>query len=48
VLPDADPVKAAQAIGPACFYGAGQVCSSAERIFVADNLKKKFVDAMVD
>lgn len=47
VLSDADPAKAAKAVAPACFFGAGQVCSSAERIFVADNVKKDFVDAMV-
>jgi acyl-CoA reductase-like NAD-dependent aldehyde dehydrogenase len=46
VLPDADPVKVAQIVAPACFYAAGQVCSSAERILVADNLKKAFVDEM--
>ena len=47
VLPDADPAKAAETIAAACFYAAGQVCSCAERIFVADNLKDPFVDAMV-
>lgn len=48
VLPDADPEKAAKAIAPACFFAAGQVCSSAERILVADNLQRDFVDAMVE
>lgn len=48
VLPDADPKKAAAAIAPACFFAAGQVCSSAERILVADNLEKPFVEAMVE
>ncbi|MCC6241179.1 MAG: aldehyde dehydrogenase [Phycisphaerales bacterium] len=47
ILPDADPVKAAQMIAPACFYAAGQVCSCAERILVADNLKQDFVDEMI-
>lgn len=47
VLSDADPEKAAQAIAPACFFAAGQVCSAAERIFVAGNLKQDFVDALV-
>lgn len=48
VLPDADPAKAAAAIAPACFFAAGQVCSAAERILVADNLEKPFVDAMAE
>ncbi|MFW6059395.1 MAG: aldehyde dehydrogenase family protein [Phycisphaeraceae bacterium] len=47
VLPDADPVKAARAVAGACFAAAGQVCSSTERIFVADNLKQPFVDEVV-
>lgn len=48
VLPDADPVKAARAVARACFASAGQVCSSSERIFVADNLKQPFVDEVVE
>jgi len=47
ILPDADPKKIAAAVASACFFAAGQVCSCAERIFVADNLKQEFVDAMV-
>ena len=47
VLPDADPAKIATCIAFACYYAAGQVCSSSERILVADNLKDDFVDAMV-
>jgi len=47
VLSDADPVKAATKIAGACFFGAGQVCSSAERIFVADDLREPFVDELV-
>ncbi len=47
VLDDADPIKAAAAIAPACFYAAGQVCSCAERIFVAQTHKQSFVDEMV-
>jgi succinate-semialdehyde dehydrogenase/glutarate-semialdehyde dehydrogenase len=47
ILPDADPVKVARMVAPACFYAAGQVCSSAERILVADNLKREFADEMV-
>lgn len=47
VLADADPVAAAKAIAPACFYAAGQVCSATERILVAEPIKQAFVDAMV-
>jgi acyl-CoA reductase-like NAD-dependent aldehyde dehydrogenase len=47
VLADADPVAAAEAIAPACFYAAGQVCSATERIFVAEPIKQAFVDTMV-
>ena len=47
VLPDADPAKAAAAIAPACFFAAGQVCSAAERILVADGVEGPFVEAMV-
>ncbi len=47
VLGDADPCKAAKGIANACFYEAGQVCSAAERIFVADNLKNELVDEVV-
>jgi succinate-semialdehyde dehydrogenase/glutarate-semialdehyde dehydrogenase len=48
VLPDADPAKAARTISDACFFAAGQVCSAAERILVAKDLKDEFVDAMVE
>jgi acyl-CoA reductase-like NAD-dependent aldehyde dehydrogenase len=48
ILPDADPKRIAPAIAMACYFAAGQVCSSAERIFVADNLHREFVDAMVE
>ena len=48
VLPDADPARAAAAIAPACFFAAGQVCSAAERILVADNIERPFVEAMVE
>jgi acyl-CoA reductase-like NAD-dependent aldehyde dehydrogenase len=47
VLPDADPETAAKAIAPSCFFAAGQVCSSGERILVAEPLKDAFVEAMV-
>jgi succinate-semialdehyde dehydrogenase/glutarate-semialdehyde dehydrogenase len=46
ILPDADPKQIAPAIAFACFFAAGQVCSCAERILVAKNLEKDFVDAM--
>lgn len=47
VLADADPAKVAAAVAPACFYGAGQVCSSSERILVADSIKDAFAEEMV-
>jgi succinate-semialdehyde dehydrogenase/glutarate-semialdehyde dehydrogenase len=47
VLDDADVIEAAAAIAPACFFAAGQVCSAAERILVAEPLRAKFVEAMV-
>ena len=47
ILPDADPRKIAPSIAHACFFAAGQVCSCAERILVAEDLKRDFVDAMV-
>lgn len=47
ILPDADPKQIAPCIAFACFYAAGQVCSSTERILVADELKKDFTEAMV-
>jgi len=48
ILPDADPKQIATCIAYACFYAAGQVCSCAERILVADSLKQDFVDAMIE
>jgi succinate-semialdehyde dehydrogenase/glutarate-semialdehyde dehydrogenase len=48
VLPDADPAKAAAAIASACFFAAGQVCSAAERILVAEEVREPFVDALVE
>lgn len=47
ILDDADPGKIAASIASACFFGAGQVCSCAGRIFVAENIYAAFVDAMV-
>jgi succinate-semialdehyde dehydrogenase/glutarate-semialdehyde dehydrogenase len=46
VLGDADPAKVAAAVAPACFYAAGQVCSSSERILVADSIKDAFAEEM--
>jgi len=48
VLPDADPERAAKAVAGACFFGAGQVCSAAERILVAQDVESAFVDALVE
>jgi succinate-semialdehyde dehydrogenase/glutarate-semialdehyde dehydrogenase len=47
ILSDADPAQIATCIAFACFFAAGQVCSCAERILVAENLKDRFVEAMV-
>jgi len=46
VLPDADPKQIAPCIAFACFFAAGQVCSCAERILVAKDLERDFVEAM--
>lgn len=48
ILSDANPQEIAAAIGFACFFAAGQVCSAGERILVAENLKNDFVEAMVE
>lgn len=48
VLPGADLDKAAARIADACFFAAGQVCSAAERILVAQELKSEFVDRMAE
>ena len=47
ILPDADPKQVAPCLAFACFFAAGQVCSCAERILVAKEIEKDFVDAMV-
>lgn len=47
VFEDADPVATAKALASACFHSAGQICSSAERIFVAESIKGAFVETMV-
>jgi succinate-semialdehyde dehydrogenase/glutarate-semialdehyde dehydrogenase len=46
VLPGADLKMAAARIADACFFAAGQVCSAAERILVADAVKDDFVELM--
>jgi len=47
VLPDADPAAIAPALATCCFFAAGQVCSAAERILVAEPLKDALVEALV-
>lgn len=47
VLEDVDPAEIAASIGFACYYAAGQVCSCAERILVAESRKNELVDALV-
>ena len=48
VLADANLEKILTCIGFACFYAAGQVCSCAERILVADEIKDEFIERMVE
>ena len=47
VLDDADVEQAAAGAVRASFSNAGQLCVSAERIFVADQLRREFTDAFV-
>lgn len=47
VLPDADPETAAQGAIRACFTNAGQLCISAERLYVPDSMAEAFLDAFV-
>ncbi|MGQ3328049.1 succinic semialdehyde dehydrogenase [Halorubrum sp. FL23] len=47
VLDDADVDEAARGAVQACFSNAGQLCLSAERIYVAEPLYDAFVDAFV-
>jgi succinate-semialdehyde dehydrogenase/glutarate-semialdehyde dehydrogenase len=47
VLDDADVEQIAPSIAFACYFAAGQVCSCAERIFVADPLHDRLADALV-
>lgn len=47
VLADADPAVIAKCIAASCYYAAGQVCSCAERILVAEPIRDQFIEAMV-
>ncbi|MFF7381692.1 succinic semialdehyde dehydrogenase [Streptomyces griseoluteus] len=47
VLDDADIEKAADGAVAACFPSAGQLCVSIERLYVADAVHDRFVDAFV-
>src|SRR3954465_6347356 len=47
VLRDADVERAAEGAVRACFSNAGQLCVSAERLFVADQVYDRFVDRFV-
>ncbi len=47
VLRDADPERAAEGAVRASFSNAGQLCVSAERLFVADQVYDRFVDRFV-
>ncbi|MFD7437491.1 succinic semialdehyde dehydrogenase [Streptomyces sp. NPDC059861] len=47
VLDDADIEKAADGAVAACFPSAGQLCVSIERLYVAESIRERFVDAFV-
>ncbi|WP_244202183.1 succinic semialdehyde dehydrogenase [Streptomyces diastatochromogenes] len=47
VLDDADIEKAADGAVAACFPSAGQLCVSIERLYVAESIRDRFVDAFV-
>ncbi len=47
VLDDADIEKAAEGAVAACFPSAGQLCVSVGRLYVADSVHDRFVDAFV-
>ncbi|MYW17269.1 aldehyde dehydrogenase family protein, partial [Streptomyces sp. SID2955] len=47
VLDDADIEKAADGAVAACFPSAGQLCVSIERLYVAESVRARFVDAFV-
>lgn len=48
VCEDADVEIAAKAVAWAAFLNCGQVCTSTERIYVHQDIAKKFVDLLVD
>jgi betaine-aldehyde dehydrogenase len=48
VGPDVDISQAVPAVAFAGLLNAGQCCTSTERIFVADEIRSSFVDALVD
>jgi succinate-semialdehyde dehydrogenase/glutarate-semialdehyde dehydrogenase len=47
VLDDANPREAARGAVQACFTNAGQLCLSAERIYVDESVSDEFLDAFV-
>ncbi|MFF4342928.1 succinic semialdehyde dehydrogenase [Kitasatospora sp. NPDC001540] len=47
VLEDADIEKAAAGAVNACFPSAGQLCVSVERLYVAESIRDRFVEAFV-
>ncbi|SFG47216.1 succinate-semialdehyde dehydrogenase / glutarate-semialdehyde dehydrogenase [Halopelagius inordinatus] len=47
VLADADVETAARGAARGCFANAGQLCVSAERVYVDDSIREAFVDAFV-
>ncbi|MER6433730.1 succinic semialdehyde dehydrogenase [Streptomyces sp900105245] len=47
VLDDADIDRAADGAVAACFPSAGQLCVSIERLYVAESIRDRFVDAFV-
>ncbi|MGW4348112.1 succinic semialdehyde dehydrogenase [Streptomyces sp. NPDC004690] len=47
VLDDADIDKAADGAVAACFPSAGQLCVSIERLYVAESIRDRFVEAFV-
>lgn len=47
VLPDADLDRAVEGVVRACFANAGQLCISAERVYVPDAIADPFLDRLV-
>ena len=47
VLADANPERAAEGAVRACFTNAGQLCISAERLYVQDEIYERFLEAFV-